>query len=83
MKRKIKRKNTEQTVAWLTHTIDAELARGENADEQLLLECADYLRELSPETAVPTEVTEQYLQAELSGTEIVPCAVHRKAPALP
>ena len=80
MKRKLKNKNSKQTVAWLTHTIDAELARGDAADDQLIRECTEYLQELSPETTVPAEVTEQYLQAELCSAEIAPCAVHRRAP---
>lgn len=54
-----------QTAAYLTQTIDRELSRGMEADEQLILECVDYLQELSPKTAVSPQVTEKYLQAEL------------------
>ena len=80
MKRKIKHlekdKNTEQTVVWLTQTIDTELARGEKADEQLILECAEYLQELSPEAASLTAATEKHLQAELK-TATSPAARRR------
>ena len=80
MKRKIKHlekdKNTEQTVVWLTQTIDTELARGEDADEQLILECAEYLQELSPEAASLTAATEKHLQAELK-TATSPAARRR------
>ena len=70
MKHKIKHikvdQNTAETVARLIQIIDRELARGEDADEALILECTEYLQELSPETAVPAKVTEKYLQAELN-----------------
>ena len=57
--------NQESTILWLTQIIERELARGEEADEQLILECTSYLQELSPETAVSTGITEKYLQAEM------------------
>ncbi len=86
MKHKIKHmKNDpthEKTVAWLTQTIDTELARGEEADEQLILECTAYLEELSPEAAPSAEVTEKYLQAELKNTKSASCPVRRKAPRM-
>ena len=81
MKRMIKHfkkdKNTEQTIAWLTQTIDTELARGEEADEQLILECAEYLQELSAETASLMAATEKHLQAELK-TATIKHAAHRR-----
>ena len=81
MKRKtkhIKKEHaTEQTVAWLIQTIDAELTRGEEADEQLIRECAEYLQELSPDTAVPAAVTEKRLQAELKAA---PHSTRHRAP---
>ena len=84
MKRKIKHMkneiNTEQTVARLIQMIDDELARGEEADEQLILECTAYLQELSPETAIPAEVTERYLQAELTDTQTPPHVVRHTIP---
>lgn len=72
MKHKIKHnKNNEQTAAWLTKTIDRELACGEEADEQLILECTAYLQEIFPENAPSDKRTEKYLQAELSRTQDV------------
>lgn len=61
--------NQELTILWLTQTIERELARGEEADEQCILECTAYLQELSPETAVPAKTTEKYLLAELKNTK--------------
>ena len=75
--------NHEQAILWLTQTIERELARGEEADEQLLLECTVYLQELSPETAVSAKTTEKYLQAEWNRAEskghLQYCRPHRKA----
>ena len=59
-------KNIDQTAAWLTQTIDRELARGDDADGQLILECTAYLQELSPDYVPSDEVTEKHLQAELT-----------------
>ena len=41
--------NREQKIAWLTQIINNELDRGEEADEQLIMECAEHLEQLSPE----------------------------------
>jgi hypothetical protein len=78
MKHKIKHnKNNEQTAVWLTKTIDRELACGEEADEQLILECTAYLQEIFPENAPSDKRTEKYLQAELSRPQAVQTAIRK------
>lgn len=42
----------EQKIAWLTQIINNELDRGENADEQLIMECAEHLEQLSSELSL-------------------------------
>ena len=39
----------EQKITWLTQIINNELDRGADADEQLIMECAEHLEQLSPE----------------------------------
>ena len=58
----------EQRIAWLSTIIHNELARGEEKDEALICECAEYLELLAPESTVSPEECEERLRALLADT---------------
>ena len=45
----------EEKTAWLMQIINNELDRGKEADEQLIMECAEHLEQLSPELSYSSE----------------------------
>lgn len=57
------RATQEQQIIHLTQIMENELRRGDDADETLLLECAEHLEQLSPESVPAAATVEARLQA--------------------